>query len=210
MKIAQPTFQRTTKSNCFASFHFIKRDQIAPIAIHSSPTKNPPEAEIRAGSLWSKHGALFKGTARGCYHGFCSALPGRFRQHILAPIVSDPEEKDKGNDQTRGDRHPVLSFEAKKRETLDKKLHRFRPHFLCKLGILLVQHRNFCGQNILFLYFIRRQPAMNPVGRKVAISWCGAAMDKRQAGAARAHRHRGRDWRQRPICGITIVSVARD
>jgi hypothetical protein len=43
--------------------------------------------------------------------------------------VSDPEEKDKGNDQTRGDRHPILSFEAKKRETLYKKLHRFRPIF---------------------------------------------------------------------------------
>ena len=124
--------------------------------IGSRPTKNPPEAEIRAGSLRSKHGALFKGTARGCYHGFCSALSRRFRRRISDPITSDPEKKDKSSDQAGCDRHPELSFETKKRETLDQKLHRFRPHFLCKLGILLVQHRNFCGQNILFLYFISR------------------------------------------------------
>lgn len=133
-----------------------------PPYIRSSSTKNPPEAEIRAGSLRSKHSALFKGAARECYHGFCNTLPRSFRRRISTPIASDPEEKDEDNDQPGCDRHPVLSFEAKKRETLDKKLHRFRPHFLCKLGILLVQHRNFCGQNILFLYFICRQPAMNP------------------------------------------------
>jgi hypothetical protein len=116
------------------------------------PTKNPPEAEIRAGSLRSKHGALFKGAARESYHGFCSALPRNFRRRISTPIASDPDKKHKRSDQTGCNGHPVLPFESKKRETLDKKLHGLRPHFLCKLGILLVQHRNFCGQNILFLY----------------------------------------------------------
>ena len=64
----------------------------------------------------------------------------------LDPIARLPNEKNVGCDQDADDEHPVLDFEAQKREMLNKELH--RRHFL-----FFRQDSGFDSKNILFLYF---------------------------------------------------------
>jgi len=112
---------------------------------------NPPEAEIRAGSLRSKRGVLFKGTAAKCYHRILQHSTEKISPPLIVqrsdrfasvPIAGPPDPKRESDNDSGRDEHPVLSLESQKIELLNEKLHRFRPllyaeyaYCLCKLAI---------------------------------------------------------------------------
>jgi hypothetical protein len=99
---------------------------------------NPPEAEIRAGSLRSKTRRLVQGhraqmlppdSAAHYQENFAGLICSVICLSPSDPIASFPSEEDEGRNQRRDDKHPVLTFETKNGKMPNEKLHHSRPHF---------------------------------------------------------------------------------